>query len=878
MASSSESEDPEMESSFEQLSTFKEESDLDNSGDIDINFDFLDQVSTQLYRNPRRAVEELVCNSYDAGATECEVLYPEGKDEKLYVLDNGSAMDEEELDRLWDIADSPKKALEKNPDKERVQNGRQQIGKFGIGKLAAFAVGNELTHIATKDGRTRVVTVAKEDIEGRDFDNPPKCEIFGMDEEEAREYVEKEILPDNITNPWEEDDEEWESWTLAVVDEIKPSVVEGRTHSHLLKPMIRTAIPLSTDFSVKVNGGDIGEREPASEKISSLLIGDDDEFKDHLESDLREAWVDIDDEIDSTDEVDANRYECEFTEVDAYEEDQDPRPGLQIPKLGPIAGEAAVYEETLTTPKREKKDVQDYGYRITVRGKLVNRGEPNFDTPQKSYKYWSRFLATVEIPELDDAILLQRDSIDESQIEARITREVLDSIFNYLRTKARHQLESEDYDPGTFFKRLSTLSPQKVPEALQGLVDEEGVPFPKGGWDDVDVTFKSGGADSDLAHYEAENHAIVINTDHTLLNALNQDSFPNSSREVVGEALAGQLLAIGYFRHNEVEESLIEGAVEIIENSARSAAKLIQDQPEYYGNRLSTTVQDGDEPFEQAVVDALLNLGLDVDHYGASDKPDAVVTISRPGQNFKIAVEAKGGTSTSADHKEISISTMHEHADDFDCQHCVAVSSREIFQLRGNSETDDSSLIEQVNDHPDVSIMTIEMLREMLRLHQQNPYDYTQLKNIFQLNSPDHDDETQINLKKEITEENKQGDLFEARDGENRPLLEVADLPDLAKAWWRQMPRNEKMVRTILEVAKEQQDRFESEGSRTQKPRVGMIYNQEITEEGIQDQDIEAVLSSASLTGLATLGEDGKYYTIEQSVDEIMEKMDVSTD
>lgn len=834
-------------------------------------------MSSQLYRNPRRAVEELVCNSYDAGATECEVIYPEEEGDRLFVLDNGSAMDDEEMNRLWDIADSPKKELEKDPNEDRIQNGRQQIGKFGIGKLAAFAVGNELTHISTMDGRTRVVTVDKSDIKDRNYADPPKCEIYGMDEDEARQYVEEEILPDNVTNPWEEVSDEWNSWTLAMVDEIKPSVVEGRTYSYLLKRMIRTAIPLSTNFSVQVNGESIGERNPDSEKLANLKIGTNDEFREHLESDLKQAWVDIDEEIDSVDEVESGRYECETTEVQSYEEGQEPRLGLQVPNLGPISGQAAIYEDILTTPKREKKDVQDYGYRISVRGKLVNRGEPNFDTPQKSYKYWSRFLATVEIPNLDDAILLQRDSFDESKIESRITREVLDSVFNYLRAKARHQLEEENHDPGTFFKRLSTLSPQKVPEALQGLVENDDVPFPSGGWDDVDVEFKACGTDADLAHYESEDHAIIINTDHTLLNALNEESFPDTSREVVGEALAGQLLAIGYFRHNNVDPSLIEGAVDIIENSARSAAKLIQDQPQYYGNKLTTTVQEGDDPFEKAVVDAFLNLGLDVEHYGASDKPDAVVTISRPDQNFRVAVEAKGGTSTSADHKEVSISTIHEHAEDFECQHCVAVSSEEIFQLRGGSPDDDSSLIEQVNSHEDVSIMTVDMLKEMLRRHQQNPYDYTQLKNIFKLNSPDTDTEVQINLKNEITGENTGNDLFEPRDDENRPLLEVSDLPELVQAWWRQMPRSEKMVRTILEAAKEQQDNFESRGDRGQRPRLGMIYNtEEIMNEGIQDRDIEAVLSSASLTGLATLGEDGKYYTIEQSVDEIMDKMDVS--
>lgn len=861
----------EMESSFDKFSDFKSEGELERKSPIDINFDILDQVSSQLYRNPRRAVEELVCNSYDAGATECFVVTPESEEDRLYVLDNGESMDEDGLDHLWDIADSPKKQLEEE-DEDRTQNGRQQIGKFGIGKLAAYAVGSKLTHVATRGDRTRVVTVAKGDLEGRDFRDPPKCEVYGMDREEATESLRSHLNEDNLPNPWEKEGDEWESWTLAIVDDIRSEVIETGFKAQYLHPMIRTAIPLSTNFEVTVNGTQIESRAPGSDPLCLLTLGENDEFVSHLEADLKEAWKDIH-SIDDDEEVPEERYKCENTMVEGYEEDQDPMPGISIPDLGPVSGTAGIYEETLTSPKREKRDVQDHGYRIRVRGSLVNRGEPLFDTPQKSYKYWARFLAELEIPELDEALLLQRDSINESTIESRLTRELFDSIFNFLRSKARKELESEGESRSTetFFKRLSTLSPHKAPEALQGLTEAEGVTFPEGGWEDVDVEFKQLLGVEELARYDGEHHTIQINTNHELLTALDEEEFPESSREAVGEALAGQLLSIGYLRHNKVNSELIEGTTEIVSHAARSAAKLIQSPTEHHRERLRTTVSQGSDPFEDAVADALLNLGLDVEQHGGPDKPDGIIEISRPGQNFRVGLEMKGGDQQKTDHKETSISTMQEHASDFDCHHSIVISSEEIFQLRGRSEDENSSLIDQVNQHEDISLMTIDMISKMIDLHQRNPYDYTQLKNIFEMRSPEGENR-RVSLQKEVDEEGHE-ELFTPRDGDDRPVIEVSDLSKLAEAWWSEMPRAERMVRTILEVANEKQKAHQGKGTR---PRVGMILGEEpIMEEEISDDDIEAVLSSAALTGLAWIDEGGKHYEIYQDPDEIIEKMSV---
>lgn len=62
-------------------------------------------------------------------------------------------MDDLGLEQLWHIAFSPKRATP-------VQNGRKIIGKFGIGKLATYALANKLTYICkAADGKIRRVTM-----------------------------------------------------------------------------------------------------------------------------------------------------------------------------------------------------------------------------------------------------------------------------------------------------------------------------------------------------------------------------------------------------------------------------------------------------------------------------------------------------------------------------------------------------------------------------------------------------------------------------------------------------------------------------------------------------------------------------------------------
>jgi len=104
-------------------------------------------LSSQLYRSPLKAIEELVVNGYDAGAR-VPPFRPWSADndhEFIVVFDNGSGMDEAGLIDLWHIGHSRKREAE-----IEARLARKQIGKFGIGKLATYTIAHKLTYVSKK--------------------------------------------------------------------------------------------------------------------------------------------------------------------------------------------------------------------------------------------------------------------------------------------------------------------------------------------------------------------------------------------------------------------------------------------------------------------------------------------------------------------------------------------------------------------------------------------------------------------------------------------------------------------------------------------------------------------------------------------------------
>jgi hypothetical protein len=124
--------------------------------EVQIGPQFLNLFSEHLYSSPNKAFEELISNSWDAGATEVHVHVPDDLQSpraSIWILDNGGSMDVEGFRALWAVASSTKR-------ESSDPGARKPIGKFGVGKLATYLLADELTYVCrAADGVIRAITM-----------------------------------------------------------------------------------------------------------------------------------------------------------------------------------------------------------------------------------------------------------------------------------------------------------------------------------------------------------------------------------------------------------------------------------------------------------------------------------------------------------------------------------------------------------------------------------------------------------------------------------------------------------------------------------------------------------------------------------------------
>jgi hypothetical protein len=687
----------------------------DGNVEVDISYDIIRHVSAQLYTNPRKAIEELICNSYDAGAVVCYVTLPKDNTDVLMVLDNGKSMDLDGLKKLWKVADSPKFQGENKP---RIENNRMQIGKFGVGKLAAFALGKRLTHVACVDKTVRIISVGQMDIKQKKAGEAPSFTVIKISLEKAIPFLEKRfgLLP----RPWQKG---WETWTLAIVDDIDPGASGRALLPHILKRMITTALPISSDFQVFLDGEAIPKKEIDPDDIEVSVDVTDLDFRKKLQSTLQSFWQGVLGK-NVPEDVPESYYDLKIKKVPNPEKVCLAVDALIVPELGPVMGNSIMTKTSLTTDKLIERGYVNNGFAIRVNGKLINPEDELFGVTQRSLGYWTRFIANVEIPGLDNVLLVQRNAVSENSNQAQVARAVLRALFNFTRVKDDEIRRKEaNYVPESFGTRLHTLSPIIAPIALDGLTEGK---LPKDGLESLEIDFSSLGDASPAVHYDTEEKKILVNQDHPLIEALD-DLGPNSKilRRVVGEVLAGTQMAKGYLRSQNVSEKVIQETGEIIEVSVRSAAGFVIDEVEENIKEITDASFIGDKVFEDAVVSAFRSLRIAAARYGEPDEPDGIIEIVKPGApNLRISVEAKGSKGKIT-HKQLSEATVTRHSQEFNCSYAIAI-ARE-FAVDGIDNQNSALLRETENKVP---LITTKGIALLLRLHKKRPFTSDKIEKI----------------------------------------------------------------------------------------------------------------------------------------------------
>src|SRR5256885_8116935 len=86
--------------------------------DVRLSYRIVELFSEGLYASPNKAIEELVANSFDAGALRVQVLLSANlhdQDATIVVIDDGEGMGIEGLKQHWLIGVSNKRELGKLP-------------------------------------------------------------------------------------------------------------------------------------------------------------------------------------------------------------------------------------------------------------------------------------------------------------------------------------------------------------------------------------------------------------------------------------------------------------------------------------------------------------------------------------------------------------------------------------------------------------------------------------------------------------------------------------------------------------------------------------------------------------------------------------------
>src|SRR6202051_3743331 len=219
---------------------------------VRLSYRIVELFSEGLYRSPNKAVEELVANSFDAGARTVQVILSSdlhAQDASIVVIDDGEGMGVEGLKCHWLIGVSNKRQLA-----DKLPLGRQQIGQFGIGKLATYVLAERLTHISKHGGKYYSTSMDYNAIDRRVGEVEPKTPITIALRELTEDQAKEAVSTWTNTSAFKASGMKLfgksapKAWTMAIMSNLKDKVHEIRPG--VLEWILRTALPLRDDFAI----------------------------------------------------------------------------------------------------------------------------------------------------------------------------------------------------------------------------------------------------------------------------------------------------------------------------------------------------------------------------------------------------------------------------------------------------------------------------------------------------------------------------------------------------------------------------------------------------------------------------------------------------
>lgn len=636
--------------------------------EVSLSNELVHLLSEQLYTSPLKAIEELVVNSYDADAEECriglllggviEVEAEEGGEPDstsndndpvadlppamiaevpprgvIAIYDDGDGMDVQGLRDLWMIGDSPKQRLV-GPT---ARFARKAVGKFGIGKLATYAVANRITYLTAKS-----TTIHHVVCDFRRFGPNTAGSASKPVRLEVREITNLgELLkrPDFSAVLKSLDLERSQltsgnkkTWTLCLLDALKPKAQDLKIGR--LGWVLRTAMPLKSGFRVFLNGAEQRSSKEDYAPVVGFTAGELDPVR------IKALNAKHNVELEACD-------------------------GALIERtLFPsgITGEAIVTEATLYG-KSDLLMGRSHGFFVRVRGRVVNLEDALFHNVPISYKTFNRFRADLDIDDLHDDLTAPREGVGLGR-----RRDVAVAVAREIALQARDRYESWETQQAD-----QKLAPEHtrvyVAEHLveRPVADALSIHGTHGSGADVDRTWVymqdvdpaalkqvieqlyekrtcynfrhlGLGRESRLVSFNPAQAEFTLNDDHQLIKEFSDDP---RSRELLDLIAAAEVMLEVYMVESGIDSFTIGQVLGRRDALLRSLA-----EDRVYSRAAVATMlrnnRDNDIQLELALIAAARSLGFQVKHIGGKGQPDGIARfLNSSMQETVITLEAK---------------------------------------------------------------------------------------------------------------------------------------------------------------------------------------------------------------------------------------------
>ncbi len=706
---------------------------------LEIDYEIIEHFSSHLYSNPYKAVEELVVNGFDAFCSEVFVFIPgEQVVEKVLIWDDGVSMNVDGLKSLWKIARSPKR---ENRLIDREGKSRKVIGKFGIGKLASYSLGKEITHLCKINDQFFLTSINFDDLKDKtNIDINTKSDVIvtagastiisepeakrirtyqspiieltndQVDKLMAESFIDVEKIPKNLFSK--------KSWTIAIINNLKDVELKlGR-----LKWILGNAMPIRPDFKIYVN---------LEEIIPTLLkkgIYESWDFKDAKVIDaLNNKWQDAVNEAGVVGSI-------KFSE----EKGLDPNspnsviPYVMLPNLGKVWGVIRLYEETLHEG-RSSEYARSYGFFIYVLSRLINEGDAKVTLNDPSFRTFYRSQYIIYADGLDSDLLADRERFAASQKKSEL--EVIQKAVYSVTTSKQREIDRKEEEQSDFAHRLPTFSREAFMEPLSALWTKKG-PNSELGFDlaEPKVEVKAKGKNEGIARLDEDGSKFIVNEDHPYIKTVTSKL---GGGKVAKEAIAEfeylfimETLFEGYLYEIGIPDEKVLAIMEWRDRTFRLLATTDRQSPYQAIQNLEAASYRGNTQFEQALVEVLQMMGFKAEKDGASGKKDVILSAYAGDNSYTLTFEAKGKSSGALPNDDAEVGGAQSHCREAKAEHAVIV-AREFAGFKQLKDGEKPAILKECEASGIVSIMTVEAIGKLLYAMTKYFYSLDLVKSVF---------------------------------------------------------------------------------------------------------------------------------------------------